>query len=44
MNVASSDTSRLLFGFSGLSEAEADLGTRLLAEVLDGTDFRKAPD
>lgn len=33
MNVTSSDTSRLLFGFSGLSEQEADRGTRLLAET-----------
>ncbi|MCZ4348063.1 MocR-like pyridoxine biosynthesis transcription factor PdxR [Devosia neptuniae] len=36
MNLASSDTSRLLLGFSGLSEQEADLGTRLLAEVFKG--------
>nr|WP_200997105.1 PLP-dependent aminotransferase family protein [Rhizobium rhizogenes] len=33
MNVASSDTSRLMFGFSGLSEQEADRATRLLAGV-----------
>lgn len=31
INVASSDKSRLLLGFSGLTEQEADLGTRLLA-------------
>ncbi|WP_284775382.1 PLP-dependent aminotransferase family protein [Agrobacterium sp. lyk4-40-TYG-31] len=33
MNVTSSDTSRLMFGFSGLSVQEADRGTRLLAEA-----------
>ncbi|MCM2291169.1 PLP-dependent aminotransferase family protein [Allorhizobium sp. BGMRC 0089] len=33
MNVSSTDTSRLLFGFSGLTEQEADLGTRRLAEM-----------
>lgn len=33
MNIVSSDTSRLMFGFSGLSEKEADRGTTLLAEV-----------
>ncbi|KKX33491.1 hypothetical protein YH62_05655 [Rhizobium sp. LC145] len=33
MNVASTDTSRLLLGFSALSEQEADQGTWLLAEV-----------
>ncbi|HEV7310470.1 PLP-dependent aminotransferase family protein [Ensifer sp.] len=33
MNVSSSDTSRLLLGFSGLSEDEADRGTALLAET-----------
>ncbi|OHV77075.1 PLP-dependent aminotransferase family protein [Rhizobium sp. LCM 4573] len=33
MNVLSTDTSRLLLGFSALSEPEADQGTRLLAEV-----------
>ncbi|XAZ21447.1 PLP-dependent aminotransferase family protein [Sinorhizobium sp. B11] len=38
MNVVSKDRSRLLLGFSGLSEAEADMGTRVLAEVFeDGT-------
>ncbi len=41
MNVVSSDTSRLLLGFSGLSEREADKGTRLLAEVFSNGDFRK---
>lgn len=44
MNVASCDTSRLLLGFSGLSEKEADLGTRLLAEVFNGRDFREIRD
>ena len=44
MNVVSSDTSRLLFGFSGLSEPEADVGTRLLAEVFKHGDFRKASE
>lgn len=39
MNVATSDTSRLLLGFSGLSEQEADTGTRLLAEVFKGRAF-----
>ncbi|WP_105383649.1 MocR-like pyridoxine biosynthesis transcription factor PdxR [Neorhizobium alkalisoli] len=33
MNVASSDTKRLMLGFSGLSEKEADLGTKLLADA-----------
>lgn len=33
MNVASRDTSRLMLGFSGLSEQEADRGTRILADV-----------
>lgn len=33
MNVTSSDTSRLMFGFSGLSEEDADRGTKLLTEV-----------
>jgi GntR family transcriptional regulator/MocR family aminotransferase len=33
MNVASTDTPRLMFGFSGLSEREADRGTKLLAEA-----------
>lgn len=33
MNVAITDTTRLMLGFSGLSEQEADLGTRLLADV-----------
>lgn len=33
MNVASTDTTRLMLGFSGLSEQEADRGTRLLAAV-----------
>jgi GntR family transcriptional regulator/MocR family aminotransferase len=40
MNVVSSDTSRLLLGFSGLSEPEADMGTKLLAEVFKHEDFR----
>ena len=44
MNVASSDTSRLLLGFSGLSEQEADMGTRILAEVFKRGDFRRTPD
>jgi GntR family transcriptional regulator/MocR family aminotransferase len=35
MNVASTDRSRLLLGFSGLSEEEADVGTRLLAAVFE---------
>ncbi len=35
MNVVSSDTSRLMFGFSGLSEQEADRGTKFLAEVFE---------
>ena len=40
MNVVSTDRSRLLLGFSGLSEAEADMGTRVLAEVFeDGSTF-----
>lgn len=42
MNVASSDTSRLMFGFSGLSEQEADIGTRLLAEVFKRQDSQKS--
>jgi GntR family transcriptional regulator/MocR family aminotransferase len=33
MNVQSADTSRLLLGFSGLSNREAYLGTRALAKV-----------
>lgn len=33
MNVTSCDTSRLMFGFSGLSVQEAPRGTRLLAEA-----------
>ncbi|MFB9948385.1 PLP-dependent aminotransferase family protein [Rhizobium puerariae] len=37
MNVISTDTSRLLLGFSALSEQEADIGTRLLAEVFSRT-------
>jgi len=40
MNVASRDTSRLMLGFSGLSEKEADLGTRLLADVFRGRQRR----
>lgn len=39
MNVASTDTSRLLLGFSALSEQEADRGTRLLAEVFGGKEI-----
>ncbi|WP_416066571.1 PLP-dependent aminotransferase family protein [Rhizobium sp. ZK1] len=39
MNVVSTDRSRLLFGFSGLSEGEADRGTRVLAEVFAGGEF-----
>ena len=35
MNVVSTDRSRLLLGFSGLSEQEADMGTRVLAEVFE---------
>lgn len=38
MNVASTDTTRLLFGFSALSEQEADSGTRLLADVFSQRD------
>ncbi|MDH0872733.1 PLP-dependent aminotransferase family protein [Agrobacterium pusense] len=37
MNVTASDTSRLMFGFSGLSEQEADKGSKLLAEVFKST-------
>lgn len=44
MNVASSDTSRLMLGFSGLSEQEADVGTRILAKLFKHRDFHKAPD
>nr|WP_246715033.1 PLP-dependent aminotransferase family protein [Rhizobium sp. BK196] len=39
MNVVSTDRLRLLFGFSGLSEEEADMGTRVLAEVFGGGVF-----
>ncbi|RVH60567.1 hypothetical protein CN198_29975 [Sinorhizobium meliloti] len=39
MNVISTDRSRLLFGFSALSEQEADTGTRLLAEVFSCKEF-----
>jgi len=39
MNVVSTDRSRLLLGFSGLSEQEADMGTRVLAEVFAGGEF-----
>ena len=39
MNVVSTDRSRLLLGFSGLSEREADMGTRVLAEVFEGGTF-----
>ncbi|WP_373414852.1 hypothetical protein [Ensifer aridi] len=39
MNVASTDKSRLLLGFSALSEQEADMGTRLLAEVFRNKEF-----
>ncbi|MBB3392884.1 GntR family transcriptional regulator/MocR family aminotransferase [Rhizobium sp. BK275] len=39
MNVVSTDRSRLLLGFSGLSEEEADMGTRVLAEVFAGGTF-----
>lgn len=39
MNVVSTDRSRLLLGFSGLSEEEADMGTRILAEVFGGEEF-----
>lgn len=35
MNVTSLDTSRLLLGFSGLSDREADLGTSTLAKVFE---------
>lgn len=35
MNIASADTSRLLLGFSGLSDREADLGTSTLAKVFE---------
>lgn len=35
MNVTSLDTSRLLLGFSGLSDREADLGTSALAKVFE---------
>lgn len=35
MNVTSADTSRLLLGFSGLSDREADLGTSALAKVFE---------
>jgi GntR family transcriptional regulator/MocR family aminotransferase len=41
MNVVSTDRSRLLLGFSGLSEEEADMGTRVLAEVFGGGAFVK---
>ncbi len=41
MNVVSTDRSRLLLGFSGLSEEEADMGTRVLAEVFAGGTFEK---
>jgi GntR family transcriptional regulator/MocR family aminotransferase len=44
MNVASADTSRLMLGFSGLTVEEADLGTRLLAEVFKGGAFQKVLD
>ncbi|MBB3236921.1 hypothetical protein FHS20_003818 [Phyllobacterium endophyticum] len=43
MNVSSSDTTRLLLGFSGPSEEEADSGTRLLTETFNCGEFRKAP-
>lgn len=39
MNVISTDRSRLLLGFSALSEQEADRGTRLLAEVFRCKEF-----
>lgn len=39
MNVVSTDRSRLLLGFSGLSEEEADLGTRVLADVFKRKEF-----
>ncbi|MDP9812614.1 GntR family transcriptional regulator/MocR family aminotransferase [Rhizobium tibeticum] len=39
MNVISTDRSRLLLGFSGLSEEEADMGTRVLSEVFKGKEF-----
>ncbi|MDX0116585.1 aminotransferase class I/II-fold pyridoxal phosphate-dependent enzyme [Sinorhizobium meliloti] len=39
MNVISTDRSRLLFGFSALSEQEADTGMRLLAEVFSCKEF-----
>lgn len=39
MNVATTDKSRLLLGFSALSEQEADVGTRLLAEVFRNKEF-----
>ncbi|QWW69931.1 PLP-dependent aminotransferase family protein [Rhizobium sp. WYJ-E13] len=39
MNVVSTDRLRLLLGFSGLSEEEADMGTRGLAEVFAGGEF-----
>lgn len=42
MNVVSTDRSRLLLGFSGLSEEEADIGTRGLAEVFAGGAFLTA--
>ena len=39
MNVVSTDRSRLLLGFSGLSEEEADMGTRVLGEVFEDGEF-----
>ena len=39
MNVVSRDTSRLMLGFSGLSEEEADRGTMLLAETFRRREF-----
>ncbi len=40
MNVVSTDRTRLLLGFSGLSEAEADMGTRVLVEVFGAVRFQ----
>lgn len=39
MNVISTERLRLLLGFSGLSEEEADMGTRVLAEVFESKEF-----
>lgn len=44
MHVSAPGENGLILGFSGLSEQEADTGTRLLTEMFDRTNFFKTPD